>query len=108
MANVRHIQLLRKTAYDWEEEGTVLLDGEIGIDTTNKRLKVGDGISTWEELPYYDAKDDVEDLQNSLKTVDGGKAQTAESEYKSAGSIVIPAETHALPEEEEITTVEDD
>lgn len=30
---------------------TVLLSGEFGYDSTNKILKIGDGVTTWANLP---------------------------------------------------------
>ena len=49
--NVR-FQLRRDTASNWAAAGNpILLLGEAGYDTTNKILKIGDGASTWTNLP---------------------------------------------------------
>jgi hypothetical protein len=39
-------------AEDWA--GKTLAKGEFGYDTTTPGLKLGDGITVWEELPYLD------------------------------------------------------
>ena len=52
MANTIHFQLRGDTAANWESKNPVLLRNEPGYDTTNNRLKMGDGSTTWEDLPY--------------------------------------------------------
>ena len=41
----------------WEQENTILLDGELAWESDTKRLKVGDGVSAWNDLPYYTVGD---------------------------------------------------
>ena len=50
------IQSRRGTAANWSTVNPILADGEIGIDLTNLRLKVGNGTSTWSLLDYSFAK----------------------------------------------------
>ena len=46
------IQLRRGATTDWP--GSLVLDaGEVGVDTTTKQYKVGDGTTTWSVLPYW-------------------------------------------------------
>ena len=45
------IQLRRDTAANWASNNPTLSEGEIGYDTTNKTLKVGDGTTAWDTLP---------------------------------------------------------
>lgn len=45
------IQLRHDRAADWVP-GTVLLAGEVGVETDTGKLKVGDGTRTWANLPY--------------------------------------------------------
>lgn len=52
MAN--RIQLRRDTAVNWSESNPTLASGEIGIDLTNKKIKIGDGITLWNNLDYWD------------------------------------------------------
>lgn len=46
---ISHISM---TSAQWGTSSDVLNVGEIGYDSTNKRVKVGDGTSTWSSLPY--------------------------------------------------------
>ena len=57
----------RDTSANWTANNPVLLDGEIIIVDTNAgetRFKVGDGTSTYTQLPFQD-----EDIQNSITEV---------------------------------------
>jgi hypothetical protein len=45
-------QITRKTSSQWETENPVLLEGEMGYDSTSKRYKIGDGVNTWKNLQY--------------------------------------------------------
>lgn len=45
------IKMKHDTASNWKTNNTVLLSGELGIDTTNRILKCGNGVSSWEDLP---------------------------------------------------------
>ena len=45
----------RKTAAEWESENPILRDGEFGVVTDGSDgewLKVGDGVTAWNSLPY--------------------------------------------------------
>lgn len=46
------IRIRRKTATQWQNENPVLAEGELGLDLTNKKIKVGDGSTAWNSLPY--------------------------------------------------------
>lgn len=58
MAKTRHIksviQLRRATENQWIEANPVLYLGEPAYSTDVYKLKIGDGVSTWIELPYLD------------------------------------------------------
>ena len=54
MATFRRIQVRRDTAENWESVNPSLGQGEIGMDLTNKRMKVGDGFTSWTDLKYID------------------------------------------------------
>lgn len=47
------IQQRRDSASNWTSSNPVLAAGEIGIETDTKKIKVGDGASTWAALEYY-------------------------------------------------------
>lgn len=54
MAELRRILVRRDTAENWESVNPALRQGEIGMDLTNKRMKVGDGFNNWKDLDYID------------------------------------------------------
>jgi hypothetical protein len=43
-----------KTAEEWTDLNPALQQGSIGYDITNKRLKVGDGFNSWNDLEYIE------------------------------------------------------
>ena len=44
------IQVRRGTAAQWTSVNPVLHDGEYGLETDTKRVKVGDGVTAWNSL----------------------------------------------------------
>ena len=50
-------QLRRGTAEQWASKNPVLRAGEPGVETDTSQFKIGDGTSTWAELPYYLSQD---------------------------------------------------
>ena len=49
------IQLRRGTAAEWVTRNTLLLPGEVGYETDTGRQKIGDGVTRWNQLPYWAA-----------------------------------------------------
>lgn len=51
----KRIQLRHDTLANWSLVGNtlVLLAGEFAYETDTGRAKVGDGINTWNNLPYF-------------------------------------------------------
>ena len=49
------IQLRSDTTANWESYNPVLLKSEVGIEYTDSgtKIKIGDGSSDWNTLPYY-------------------------------------------------------
>lgn len=54
MSTFRRILVRRDTSTNWETTNPALHQGEIGLDLTAKRMKVGDGFNNWVDLPYVD------------------------------------------------------
>lgn len=52
-------KLKRGTAARWAELNLVLEQGEPGFVYDENRLKIGDGITPWNDLPYIDGKREV-------------------------------------------------
>ncbi len=48
------IQLLlrRGTTAEWTSANPVLADGEIGLDTSQDKFKIGDGVTAWNSLAF--------------------------------------------------------
>lgn len=51
MALVR-IQIRRETAANWDAANPVLAAGEPGVELDTGKMKVGDGVRSWRNLPY--------------------------------------------------------
>lgn len=59
-----NIQFKRGTAATFHTLNPVLLKGEPGLETDTNKVKFGDGVTAWRDLPY---------LNPDLQTVDGGE-----------------------------------
>ena len=44
------LQFRRDTAANWESTNPILSQGELGLDLTNERFKIGDGVTAWNSL----------------------------------------------------------
>ena len=49
------IQLRRDISTNWISNNPILAEGEIGIEIDTNKLKIGNGISTWNILNYYES-----------------------------------------------------
>lgn len=41
------------TANNWSSANPILDLGELGLEKDTNKIKFGDGVSTWNSLPYY-------------------------------------------------------
>ncbi|QZE10797.1 hypothetical protein SEA_CHISANAKITSUNE_28 [Gordonia phage ChisanaKitsune] len=65
-------RLRRDTAAEWVDANTVLDDGEPAYDKTNRGIKIGDGVTPWNELPWVaKATDDGEEPEWYTKPATG-------------------------------------
>lgn len=55
----RRIQLRRDTAENWSTSNPTLAQGEVGIDLTNNKIKIGNGTQAWNSLAYFDDNETV-------------------------------------------------
>ena len=71
MVENKRIQIRRDIALNWSTKNPILLQGEVGFDMTNNNIKIGDGVTPWNELAYlttdvdlsaYYTKEQVDDL----------------------------------------------
>ncbi len=94
------IQLRHDTAVNWlSNKSVVLLAGEFGFETDTNKFKIGDGVSTWEQLPYLD-KDEVELTDKTVTMTEDFTATVNIGTFvvPSSGSGTIAAEGKTLNE----------
>lgn len=58
--------LRRGVSTAWAERNPVLRAGEPGVEIDTKRLKIGDGVTPWSELPYFMNENGVEALVQAM------------------------------------------
>lgn len=58
-------KLKRGTAARWIEVNPILEQGEPGFVYDSNRLKIGDGITPWNDLPYIEGKTEVANFEIS-------------------------------------------
>lgn len=78
------LQLKRGTAARWSELNLVLSAGEPGFVLDENRIKIGDGVTAWNDLPYI-GENEVFNAQTHYDFPSIGKANTiykAESEQQ--------------------------
>ena len=51
------LQIRHASIYDWNSRNPVLAQGEYGLDITNYLIKIGDGVTDWQHLPYLNKLD---------------------------------------------------
>ena len=73
------ILIRRDTAAAWASVNPVLAAGEFGLDRTEQRAKLGDGVTPWLELPW-------------LVEVDSGDIEAAVASYLDANPSPALAE----------------
>jgi len=55
-------KLRRGLASEWTSDNPILRAGEPGIELDTSKMKIGDGVMSWNELPYYVTKPYVDAL----------------------------------------------
>lgn len=79
---IRTIRIRRDTASNWNQKNPILKLGEPGLETDTRKLKFGDGVSTWNNLLYTGSDTDSTIL---LENIDDRVA----SLLKAGSNIVI-------------------
>lgn len=85
-------QFKRGTTAAWQNNNPILRAGEPGFDLTNKKLKIGDGVHTYSELP--DINRDTID-ENTLSTIIA-TSQTVQETINQLIAQVAPPTTYAF------------
>ena len=65
-----NIKLRRALASDWEGVNPILLSGEPGMELDTFKLKIGNGVLTWNELPYITDGTGSTLIYNAIKIVE--------------------------------------
>lgn len=92
------IQLRHDTAANWlANKAVILLAGEVGFETDTNKFKIGDGVTTWENLPYA-VKDEIELTDENVIMTDDFTATVDIGTFKcpSSGSGTIEAKDKSL------------
>lgn len=86
---VSRMQQRRDTTARWASANPVLLDGELGYDTTLDRYKVGDGVTAWTGLPWADRLEDTRDAAMQAQAAEAG-AVAARDTARDISNIAVP------------------
>jgi hypothetical protein len=87
------IQIRRDTAANWTSTNPTLASGEIGFDTTNNQIKIGNGSTAWSTLAYASGGASVEIAQTAPASPDVGDVwynSTEGSSYIYYDSFWVP------------------
>ena len=91
---IAKIQMRNDTAAAWESKNPVLDVGEIGYDVTNKKTKIGDGVTPWVDLDWFATETKPSFANNSWAQIaafaESGKAADV---YKVGDEKVIELST---------------
>lgn len=78
MPRETNIQIRRGAASDWSSVNPTLAQGEIAMETDTKKLKVGDGSTSWNSLQYVRADGgDLDEGAGTTTTAAPGSTTTA-------------------------------
>lgn len=98
--NLSALQMKFKLAADWTAND-LLLAGEIGVEKDTHKAKIGDGVTTWAELPYS-ADPAVQGLVDSLTS----RLTNAEGTLTNYGQRLDAAEGNITSQGTRLTTAE--
>ena len=65
-----NIKLRRALASEWESVNPILLSGEPGVELDSFKLKIGNGILSWNDLPYIAGGVGTTLIYNAIEVVD--------------------------------------
>jgi hypothetical protein len=83
------ITVRKGTEAEWYSSAAILANGEPGLDTTNGIFKIGDGVSTWENLLNHGVFSDLESQNVAVySSVSGATLLTVEGTNGSLFSVV--------------------
>ena len=80
------IQLRNGSTAEWTNENPTLAEGEVGIDTDQNMFKVGDGVTTWNNLDFVSEDQDLSDYaeKSNVLELDNTDAFTPDADHEPA------------------------
>lgn len=84
------IQVRRATTSEWAADNPVLLEGELGVDTTTGLIRVGNGVDPWSSLQ---PQAQLTNATNSTSTTVGASALAVKTAYDRADAAYSRADT---------------
>lgn len=84
------IQVRRATSNEWAADNPVLLDGELGVDTTTGLIRVGNGVDRWSSLS---TQAQLTNATNSTSTTVGASALAVKTAYDRADAAYSRGDT---------------
>jgi hypothetical protein len=76
MPVVTQIQIRRGTAAQWTSTNPTLASGEQGFETDTNKMKIGNGSTVWNSLPYIAADGDITGVTAGTGITGGGTSGT--------------------------------
>lgn len=76
-------KLRRDTAANWTAANPTLADGEPGFENDTNKLKLGNGVTPWNSLPYFPGTIDASNITNQSNLnagmINGSKITVAQT-----------------------------
>jgi Zn/Cd-binding protein ZinT len=83
----------RDTEANWSSVNPVLAASEIGYSTDTKKFKMGDGVTAWNDLEYYEAGESAAYEKGNGINIDGGtisvNARNTQFAFTTSGEMYL-------------------
>ena len=85
------LQFRRGTASEWTTVNPVLASGELGLETDTKNIKMGDGATDWNHLPYGFSSLSLQSVTDNGNTTDNNIqiSNTDPSTSSTTGALTV-------------------
>lgn len=92
---IQQFQVRRGTAAEWSAANPVLLDGEQGLETDTRKVKIGDGSTHWADLEYliYESVASVNGKTGPAVTLAAADVQAAPASLEQYSIQRVPPTT---------------
>ncbi len=109
MATVR-LQLRRGTASQWTSANPILAAGEMGVETDTRKVKVGDGATSWTSLDYVasDTPAISEIAQDAINDAFVAGTGITKSYNDGSNTITVAVDTSVIATKAELAEVSQD